>query len=389
MKLSISQIKSRIKERLTATRQPRILLFMNLPQDLDMLLPIARQLKETAEQTACTLEVAVSDKAWNQSPRINRLLEAADIQPKIYSHEAVVAGLLPSLNNVKAVITASESTANAHKGPHTLTQRANRKGIPTYTMQHGFDNVGVTYFDEEYPVGKIAFASQTFFTWGKTSELPPETPAETAAKCIAVGCPKFIAPALIEIDIAQQIPTYQADKPLLVVFENLHWSRYSDSYRQQFLQDLEQSAIAHPDATIIIKPHHTGLWLTKRYQGKMPAASNLIIADPKDPKWETFTAPALIQIADAVITTPSTVAIDAARSHTPVAVVACDLDLPRYEPLPLLRDRQDWQTFIQSAGKASLPAVEKFLHERLLPGDAASRIVNRVLADIASPPSSR
>ena len=33
-------------------------------------------------------------------------------------------------------------------------------------MQHGFDNVGVTYFDEEYPVGKIMFASQTFFYLG-------------------------------------------------------------------------------------------------------------------------------------------------------------------------------------------------------------------------------
>lgn len=381
MKLLVSKLKSRLAG--LRRRQPSILLFMNLPQDLDMLLPIAKRLKETAEEE-CGIDVAVSDKAWNQSPRIGRLLEAADIQPKIFSHEAVVAGLQPRLNNVKAVITASESTANAHKGPHTLTQRANKKGILTYTMQHGFDNVGVTYFDEEYPVGKIMFASRTFFTWGKTSELPAETPAETAAKCIAVGCPKFIAPALVKIDVAQQIPTHRADKPLLVVFENLHWSRYSDRYRQQFLQDLEQSAIANPDTTIIVKPHHTGLWLTKRYQGKIPAASNLIVADPKDPKWETFTAPALIQVASAVITTPSTVAIDAARSHCPVAVVAYDLDLPRYEPLPLLRDRQDWQAFTRTSGKTSLAPVEEFLYERLLPGDAAGRIVDRVLADIIS-----
>ena len=359
--------------------KPKILLFMNLPQDLDMLLPIAEWFKKKADYR---LEVAISDKAWNQSPRIGNLLKAASIEPKILNHKAVVAGLQPSLRGVKALITASESTANAHKGPYTLTQRANQKGILTYTMQHGFDNVGVTYFDEEYPVGKIMFASQTFFTWGKVSDLPAETPAETKAKCVAVGCPKFIDSPFASVNAAQQIPGHQADNPLIVVFENLHWSRYDDDYRQRFLQDLEQSAIAHPNTTILVKPHHTGLWLTKRYQGKVPVADNLLIADPKDPKWEAFTAPALIQIADAVITTPSTVAVDAARSHCPVAVVAYDLELPNYEPLPLLRESHDWQAFVGEASAASLVGVDGFLRDRLIPGDAAKRIVDRVLNDI-------
>ena len=164
----------------------------------------------------------------------------------------------------------------------------------------------------------------------------------------------------------------------------MHWSRYSDEYRQRFLQDLEQSAIAHPNTTILVKPHHTGLWLTKRYQGKVPVADNLLIADPKNPQWEAFTAPALIQIADAVITTPSTVAVDAARSHCPVAVVAYDLDLPNYEPLPLLRDLRDWQNFLALADdKSQLENVKAFLRTRLTPGNAVERIVNRIITDIS------
>ena len=360
--------------------RPKILLFVNLPQDLDMLLPLAERLQKMEDSR---LAVMVSDKAWKQSPRIGKLLKAASIEPRLLNHKAVVAGLQPSLRNTKAVVTASESTANAHKGPHTLTQRANQKGIPTYTMQHGFDNVGVTYFDEEYPVGRIMFASQTFFTWGKVSDLPAETPAETRAKCVAVGCPKFIDSPFAKVGKAQQIPGRAPGSTLIVVFENLHWSRYSDDYRQRFLQDLEQSAITHPKITFLVKPHHTGLWLTQRYQGKVPVADNLIVADPKAPEWEVFTAPALIEIADAVLTTPSTVAVDAARSHCPVAVVAYDLELPNYEPLPLLHSREDWQTFVEQAGKVNNPAlagVEGFLRDRLVPGDAVGRMVDRITA---------
>ncbi len=384
MKSLATKLKARLNRFLRGialSGKSKILLFVNLPQDLDMLLPLAERLKQVADHR---LEVAVSDKSWQQSPRIGNLLKAAGIQPKILSHKAVVTGLQPSLRGVKALVTASESTANAHKGPYRLTQRANQAGIPTYTMQHGFDNVGLTYFDAEYPVGNIMFASQTFFTWGKVSELPLETPAATRAKCVAVGCPKFIDAPFVNVNASQQIPGHKAGNPLLVVFENLHWSRYSDDYRQQFLQDLEQTAIAHPHLTVLVKPHHTGLWLTQRYQGRLPAAENLLIADPKDPQWEAFTAPALIQIADAVITTPSTVAVDAARSHTPVAVVAYDLDLPNYEPLPLLRHQKDWQAVVakMSDRHPQLEAVEGFLRDRLIPGDAVGKVVAHITAHI-------
>jgi len=364
--------------------KPKILLFINLTQDLDLLLPLAERLQEISSYQ---LAVIVSSKAWKQSPRIGFFLKAVGIAPIVISHKAIVAGWQPSLRGVKALVTASESTAKAHKGPHTLTRRANQKGISTYTLQHGFDNVGVTYFDAEHPVNKITFASKTLFTWGKISELPVETPAETKAKCVAVGCPKHIHSSVASISAAQQMPGYNPGQPLLVVFENLHWSRYSDDYRQQFLQDLEQSVIAHPRTTFIVKPHHTGQWLTQHYRNRVPKANNLIVADPKDPTWEAFTAPALIEIASAVITTPSTVAIDAARSHCPVAIVAYDLTLPRYEPLPLLHNGEDWQGFVcqvEKPGEQSMAGVKAFLRDRLVPGDAAERIATQITGDLAT-----
>ncbi len=362
-----------------ASGSPKVLLFLNLPQDLDMLLPLAIRLHRSDEYQ---LKVAVSDKAYGQSPRIETLLAAAGIKPEVLNHKAVVAGLQPQLTGIRAVVTASESTANAHKGPYTLTQRANRQGILTYTMQHGFENVGLNYFDEEYPVGNILFASKTFFTWVPIDRLPAETPAETLEKCVAVGCPKFVdAPGSMV-----EVPGRKAGSRLVVVFENLHWGRYSDDYRQRFLQDLEAIAAACPQVTFLVKPHHTGLWLTKRYQGKLPDADNLIIADPKAPEWEAFTAPALIEIADAVITTPSTVAVDAVRAGCPVAVVAYDMDLPNFEPLPLLRSGKDWQAVASQADRDNgygVSEAQAFTASRLLPGDAVQKIVDCISTDLA------
>jgi hypothetical protein len=228
----------------------------------------------------------------------------------------------------------------------------------------------------------ILFSSKTFFTWVHVQDLPTETPSETREKCIAVGCPKFIdAPGAVV-----EIPGHPATNKLVIVFENLHWCRYSDNYRQRFLQDLEQTALAYPQITFLVKPHHTGLWLTKRYQGKLPAANNLIVADPKAPAWEAFTAPALIQTADMVITTPSTVAIDAVRAGCPVAVVGYDLPLPNFEPLPLLRNSEDWRQLCSRANRNDeelLKRINEFSETCLVPGDAVQKIVDHLSADIS------
>ncbi len=358
----------------------QILIYIDLPQDLDMLLPLARRLQKSLDHH---LTVAVSDKARNDSPRIETLLRATGIVPKVVSHQGLMAGLRPQFGNIRAVITASESTTGAHRGAYTLTQQAIADGLLTYTMQHGYENVGLNYFDEKHPVGETMFTSDTFFTWGPVEHLPAETPAETRAKCVAVGCPKFVdAPGLMA-----QVPGRNPGDRLVVVFENLHWKRYSDSYRQRFVDDLEAAALAHPDTTFLVKPHHIGLWFTEGYGGEALSASNLVVADPKLPEWEVFTAPALIEIADAVITTPSTVAIDAVRARCPVAVVAYDLDLPNFEPLPLLHSQNDWQAIAEKADGRSewgVDVLQAFEEARLLPGDAVGRIMDRVSADMAN-----
>ncbi|NEQ55292.1 MAG: hypothetical protein F6K11_35105, partial [Leptolyngbya sp. SIO3F4] len=291
--------------------QPAILFFMHFPQDLDLLQPL---IEKTQQQVGIDTKVVVLDTLLEESPRVVQRLSAIGVQPSGVSRPSVLGGLQPRLGQVKAIITASESTAAPHKLPHVLAQRANRLGIQTYTLQHGFENVGLNYFDARFSPSATFFASQHIFTWGTVDMLPPEVLPETRAKCIAVGCPKHIK--LPEPMV--QVPN--RGESLVTIFENLHWDRYSDDFRRQFLVHLEKTALQFPNTSFLVKPHHAGLWLTKRYKGKLPDCENIVIADPRNPEWEPFTAPALIAISDAVITTPSTVALDAARAACPVAV---------------------------------------------------------------------
>ena len=126
-------------------RKPIVLIFMHLMQDLDIVLPLLESLKQRDD---LELKVFVIDELLNESPRINETLDKLGIPFSKVSRLGVLTRLEPNLTGVKAVITASETTASPHKAAYTLTKRANRAGIFTYTLQHGFENIGLTYFDE-------------------------------------------------------------------------------------------------------------------------------------------------------------------------------------------------------------------------------------------------
>ncbi len=163
------------------------------------------------------------------------------------------------------------------------------------------------------------------------------------------------------------------------VFENLHWTRFSEAYREHFARDLEDAAAARPDTLFLIKPHHAGRWMS-RHRDRIAERANLVVVDPTDSAWEPHTAPALIASVDKVLTTPSTVALDAARTGRPVAVLGYDLDLPLYEPLPILRGGDDLERFLDEDPDAALRRNEAFLERARLPGRADHRIAALIAA---------
>lgn len=358
--------------------KPRILIFINLIQDLDLLLPLAAAFGQKPD---IDLEVVVTEHSWKESPRIQSLLIGAGIKPKRLPKAAVIGGLQPSLAGVKALITASESTCGPHRAAHELTKRANKNSIPTYTLQHGLENVGLTYSDSTYPIETVRFASQEIFTWGELDTLHPDIPEETRSKCIPVGCPKYTKQTDAEISFPH------SHNKLVAIFENLHWERYDESYRRNFLADVNNTARQFSQTIFLLKPHHAGRWLTDKYDGELPNAGNLVIANPLEPQWESFTAPALLNIADAAITTPSTVAMDAARLQKPVAVVGYDLNLLKYQPLPILRRLEEWLNWVDKLDTpeeySTLKRLgDEFLARQTVPGNATLRIIEHLAKQI-------
>jgi glycosyltransferase involved in cell wall biosynthesis len=348
---------------------------LNLMQDLDLAVPVLKAL----------LSAGVTPQAWcsasliRKSPRVLTTLTQCEIPYKVLPDE-LTSGSFQFLPCNKALLTVAETNLGPHRFTRKLTELALERNLTVATLQHGFENVGLTYEDAVHSIDRVTIKARRIYIWGGLETLHPRLHDSVRTRCISVGCPKpaTTAPA----DLGDLLTK---DRPVIGIFENLHWHRYDDTYRQAFLEAVGHLAEKFPQVTFLVKPHHAGLWLTHRYEGQRPVSSNLVIADPQTSPWENHTASALLGIMTAVITTPSTVALDAARYSLPVAVFAGDLDLSNYQPLPLLQALADWQAFVNSAldleqrGRLK-DASTSFVARVLVDGDGAQRIAADLIA---------
>jgi hypothetical protein len=354
---------------------PLLLVLMDVFGDLDLMAPVLEALAARGETR---LRILVTDWLAQGSPRTATELAARGFDFEIVPREAVRAGEVPSLAGVAGVLTGADASVRAHKAGHVLAGRARAKGLASFTIQHGFENIGLTYKDHLHGED-VRLASEAVFTWSGPEALAPWAASETRAAAVPTGSPKAAPPP------ARAAPLNQGYWPRVVgVFENLHWHRFSDAYRDQALADLQAAAEAHEDTLFLVKPHHAGRWLSI-HRERLPERPNLVIVDPTDSAWEPHTAPALMAGMDAVLTTPSTVALDAARTGRPVAVLGYDLELPLYQPLPIIRSLAELQAFLSADEADGLLLNEAFLRRATLPGRADHRIAARIAEALREP----
>jgi hypothetical protein len=351
-------------------RRPLLLVLIDIHQDLDVLLPVLLALQQREE---VRLRIVVTDWLVSESPRILNLLAAHGLAYEVHPREAVRAGEAPSLGGVDGVLSGADTNTRAHKAGHALVGRARRRGAASFTLQHGFENIGLTYKDELHGE-QIRFASEIIFTWGPKEALAPWTAPETRAAATPVGSPKTAPAPARALKLNQGFWTRTVG-----VFENLHWHRFDDAYRARVIAELERAAELRPDTLFIVKPHHAGRWMSCN-RDRIGERANLVVTDPTDSAWEPHTAPAFIASVDQVLTTPSTVALDAARTGRPVAVLGYGLELPLYEPLPIVQRSEDLDAFLADEGDERLLRNEAFLARARLPGRADHRIAARIAA---------
>jgi len=350
--------------------------FISLVQDLDLLLPV---IEAARARTGFAVRVLVSADAASRSPRIVAALDRLAMDYRLLDHEAVAKGYRIQFDAHEALLTASESSASAHRTAHALVRLAAKAGARTYTVQHGVENIGLTYFDHVHD-RDVRFASDVVFSWLPPDRLPAWVAPETRRQAIGLG--RTAKP----VATSQPLPIDAGRRPLIGVFENLHWHRYDDAYRSAFVESTVALVRARSDCHFLIKPHHAGKWGIV-LADRLADMANITVASPEDAEWEPFTAPQILPSLAAAITTPSTVALDAALIGVPVAVVfGGDPEPVAYDTLPLLRSSGDWLTFIDRALRrdaAILAALEAYVAATVLPGDAVARLLERIMGDAA------
>jgi hypothetical protein len=362
-------------ERLVIDGDVQCIVVTHMVQDLDLAMPIVDALARSCTRA----QVWCSASLLQKSPRVLAALEAAGVSFRVLADD-LPTGTVRFPPSARALLTVAETNLGPHRFPRRLAELAVANGLTVGTLQHGFENVGLTYDDHVHVIDKINFKADRIYIWGDPRTLHPRVSDSVRARCIPVGCPK---PAHVEpADLSEVLP---AGNRVVGVFENLHWHRYDDAYREAFLDGVRVLAEQFYDVCFLVKPHHAGLWLTRRYDGERPSAPNLVIADPQSPVWERYTASQLLGLMSAVITTPSTVALDAARRNMPVGVFAMGLDLANYEPLPLLRNLDAVAAFVRASlddsARGELErASAKFVDRVLVPGDGAQRIASDLAA---------
>ena len=318
-------------------------LFFHLGGDIDLLAPFLGQ------SDACGRpRVIVAEKLLAANPRLSIALGAHACAPHvILAQDADKNALRAALEGARVLLTASETTLRPHRLAHALTLEANAMGLRTFTMQHGVENVGLTYFDE-YQGTDVTFASSHVLTWNGLANIPSKAADGTRKKVIDAGLvvndPAMFAPWRAKL--AQRLGVARLT---VGVFENLHWTRFSDDYRRRFLDDLQATADALPGVRFLLKPHPEGRWLTERFGGARPQGDNILLIDPADPLGRLLPAPDLMPLADCVITTPSKTALDAALAGAPVAVAAYDGAYACYPALRTLASAEDWRKFVNLA----------------------------------------
>ena len=208
----------------------RIVLLISRPQDVDLLIGLH---EKAQHRENLSLVFWVTRNCTRKYPEtLLKLKEKRAVVEQVVNF-IHLGSILNKLMRIDAFLSTVESTTAKRKLPYMITKLANAASVPTYTLQHGFENVGLSYCDEAHGPD-IKFAAKKVLTWGPVNELPFWVAKETLDKAVAVGCPNIII-------TSQNDPTVEAgERAIIAVFDNLHWSRFNKKYISTFLDHLEE-----------------------------------------------------------------------------------------------------------------------------------------------------
>ncbi len=361
----------------TMRMEPKIFVYLFQPQDADVLLPVAQEFS----RRGVPVKIYMGGALHKRSPRcLNRVQELGFqcvIDPSPYLLALAISKYIcswPFLKGRGKALLCIETSAPPHNLGRRLALQAKASGLRVYTLQHGLENVGINYADELNPPGRVSFVSDRIFVWNKKNVSDWACQRE-----------KFLDLGRVSLPHSAQSPFADAGERIRVgVFENLHWKRFNESYRQLFFQSLRALLVRFPEVEFILKPHVMSGW-SSEFRPQLEDFKNLVWADSGGEILKNCTAPMMLPYMRACITTPSTVALDAAQLGVPVAIFGASESLPAYEPLAHLQNEGDWESFILEVLEkplVHLSLAKEFVDLKLSSQNSESKIVDCILNDL-------
>ncbi|RYG37488.1 MAG: hypothetical protein EON93_03535 [Burkholderiales bacterium] len=337
---------------------PRLLFLMDLAQDLAVVRPLLLEARAKGAEAM----VLTTPRAGKKTPGLTDFLAREKIIPTMVTEEELGRGDARWLRAADIVVMAAESSLSAHRVAHALAGLARRHATPTVSLQHGLEVEGLTIRSDSDPV---RFNSDIIFTWAAPDALPEWLDPDIRRRCMGLGR-------------SWKVPGFQQNLggSTIGVFENLHWDRYTREYRRAFVDDLLRVADQLKERTFVIHTHPAGLWFRKHGPQALP--DNMLVATPKGEALQVLAR------SHCIITTPSTIALDAAQIGRPVAVTHYDLDtVDTYNPLQKLQGSDDWVRFITDpANPMARDAQQTFLNRVCRPGDATDSILTEIVSRV-------
>ena len=349
----------------------RLVLLISRPQDVELLIGLYEKAQDN-QNLSPTFWIV--NKCAKRYPSVFTELKKKNATIEIVVSIKHLGEILNKLMWTDIFLSTVESTAARYKMPYIITRLANALGLSTYTLQHGLENSGLTYCNK-IRGPNLRFSAKTVLTWGPTEALPVWLSSETRDKAIAVGCPKTLC-------VTKNVSSLTTGaRPIIGVFDNLHWNRYDEDYVASFLSHLEETARQRQEFRFILKSHPVSVRRrSEKLKARLSSMENVDVADLLEREEPALTTSWLLTHALGVITTPSTIVLDCALANTHVAVTRYGLDLSYYSPLCLLDSADDWFRFLdhltEKTSYSQLKQNGEYFRSRvLIPGDAAANII--------------
>lgn len=337
----------------------RILVFIDAAEDIDVLAPLQADLLQSA---GAKMTVGVTTEFARRTPRLIARTRALGAELRLFDRREVLK-LKADARAFDAIIVLGDGRFESHAA-HNLAGGAERNGPIVFALQRSLLQ-GAPGHPPWRP------AASRILVWASPG---PGLSERAVDRCIAVRRP-------LRRPRKATLKQFGPRERLVAVFENLHLGIFDEAARVSFTHNLMAAAHRRPEHRFVVRSHPSGRWLTRQCGMEWP--TNVLLIDPDLPLWADLTSDDLIAAADRTITTPSTIALDAAQLGRSVAVTgAADPNGLDFAPLPRLETSEDWLVWIDH-GSTPAADLKAFAARRLKKrAPTVGQRVAQVLADL-------